>query len=323
MGRPRNIPLSSLTPALSPGSECFQSDTTAPVLHAWARLCVEMAQVEDILNSPLPLDGRMLEQLSQLYTTICTLYDNLPPDLAWHDSQSSPLHASGYALHTQICALQIVLQRIPTRSRHVLQHLDVVEDGEDVLPGFTLETSQTIIYEKAVRIARLVHLLVQVHGVEQIVPTMLDNIFVACMALILHVSSNQQQQEDPTLAEGDKQWLRVLSETLESVQKHYSMAYPIRQTLHFAARNTSVADIFRFDGSYEDNHQVQRDGAEFSNSSLRGPNLHSSASYLGSEDLIISDFAVGVSPTTVMAGMEAYHCQADVLPWCFNSALRT
>lgn len=208
-------------------------------LHAWAGLCVQVAKVGDMFNAPLPLD---LNALSQIYATIRTFYYSLPPGLACTDSQMSSLDASAYALNTQFCALQILLHRLPTRHRHAKQDLDPLENDEVVLPGFTQQESLGAIYVNAVRIARLVHFLVQIHGIEHIVPTILDNIFVAAVALIRHILRNTHQASSQ---ERDKLWLQKLSNTLEAVQKHYHMACGIRTTLFSIVETTPLAGIFK------------------------------------------------------------------------------
>lgn len=239
LGRPRSIPLATVQSALYLDGKNDHNNTGMSALHAWAGLCVHMANVGDMFNAPLPLD---LNALSQICATIRTFYYSLPPGLACTDSQMSSLDASAYALNTQFCALQILLHRLPTRHRHPKQDLDPLENDEVVLPGFTQQESLGAIYANAVRIARLVHFLVQIHGIEHIVPTILDNIFVAAVALIRHILRNTHQASSQ---DRDKLWLQKLSNTLEAVQKHYHMVCGIRAALFYIVEKTPLAGVFK------------------------------------------------------------------------------
>jgi hypothetical protein len=327
LGRPRSIPLPSVTLALFYNDEDLQSNTATPTLVAWVRLCIEIAQAGDILNSSLPLDDLAIERLSQLQATVGRFPDTLPDNMTWHDSKSSPLHPSGYALHTQISAFQIQLHHIPTRSRHPMHYFDIVEDSKVVLNGSTPETSQAIVYENAVRIARLVRLLVQIHGTEQIVPTILDNIFVAAMVLIQHIASSQQLQDEDSLraVERDKNWLQILSKTLAEAQKHYAMNLQIRQALSLAVQRTHLASIFDLDSGHE-NPLPSYSASGLGSSPLHQPQPPqrppaSNYTYLGSE--FMNDVAFEMSPN-LMTGIEL--CQEpgpNACPWSSNHIVQT
>jgi hypothetical protein len=330
LGRPRSIPLPSVTLALSYNDEDLQSNTATPTLDAWVRLCIEIAQAGDILNSSLPLDDFAIERLSQLQAKVGRFPDTLPDNMTWRDSKSSPLHPSGYALHTHISAFQIQLHHIPKQSRHPMHCLDIVEDSKMALNSSTPETSRTIVYENAVRIARLVRLLVQIHGTEQIVPTILDNIFVAAMVLIQHIATSQQLQDEDSLRaiERDKNWLHILSKTLAEAQKHYAMTLQIRQALSLAMQSTHLADIFELESGHENPlpSQSARVGLEPSPPHQPQPPQHPPAAnytYLRSEDPFMNDFAFEMSPN-LMTGIEL--CQEpgpNACPWSSNHMVQT
>lgn len=241
LGRPRQIPISAVSLNFPTSKIGDPADTATVAFHGWVQLSIQTAFVADILNDALPLDDQAVQQLSQLYTTIQSFQDSLPPGVKWEDSEMLPLDSSAYALNAQVAALQVILHRIPTRCRAASRGLDTLENQPVTLSGFTSDLSKRICYNNALRIAQLVRMCVQIHGIENIAPTMLDNMFVAAMVLIRRTLESDAQDWWPAR---DRPWLVVLSDALEGVQKHFPMAYRIRFRLSHAVENTSMADIF-------------------------------------------------------------------------------
>lgn len=221
-----------------------------------------MAFVADIVNDALPLDDQAIQQLSQLCANIQSFQDSLPPGVKWEGSTMSPLDSSAYSLNTQAAALQIIIHQIPTRCRRPAKrglndnnnntNPPRVQSPSATLSGFEPELSQRICYDNAVRIAQLVRISVEIHGVENMSPTMLDNMFVAAMVLIRRNLDSTELHQDWWL-DKDRQWLVVLSEALDAVQKHFPMAYRIRFRLSRAVENTPMDDIFNLEKAVGEN----------------------------------------------------------------------
>lgn len=246
LGRPRQIPISAVSLNFPLRNVCDPADTSTVVFYGWVQLCIQMAFVADIVNDALPLDDQAIQQLSQLCANIQSFQDSLPPGVKWEDSEMSPLDSSAYGLNAQAAALQIIIHQIPTRCRPPKRGLTnpLRSQPPVALSGFNPESSQRICYGNALRIAQLVRMSVKIHGIENMSPTMLDNMFVAAMVLIRR---NLESELQDWWLDKDRQWLIVLSEALDAVQKHFPMAYRIRFRLSRAVENTSMADIFNLE----------------------------------------------------------------------------
>ncbi|KAJ9641713.1 hypothetical protein H2204_002775 [Knufia peltigerae] len=262
LGRPRQIPISAVSLNF-PSREIYDpANTSTVVFYSWVQLCIQMAFVADIVNDALPLDDQAIQQLSQLCANIQSFQDSLPPGVKWEGSTMSPLDSSAYSLNTQAAALQIIIHQIPTRCRRPAKrglndnnnntNPPRVQSPSATLSGFEPELSQRICYDNAVRIAQLVRMSVEIHGVENMSPTMLDNMFVAAMVLIRRNLDSTELHQDWWL-DKDRQWLVVLSEALDAVQKHFPMAYRIRFRLSRAVENTPMDDIFNLEKAVGEN----------------------------------------------------------------------
>jgi hypothetical protein len=237
LGRPRRIALE-----IVPQSKLHEpADAGMTHLSIWVKLCSFIAQVGDILNAPLPLDYVALSRLSQLRLMIRECQDCLPSGLNDENSKISELDAPAYALNTCFCMLQINILRIPLQLCRPNEYVYIHKDDDMSLPGITPGDSRAIIHENAVRVAQLAKSFVQIHGVEQMVPTMLENIFVAALSLIQHILHNQQLGVS---YERDMGLLRFLSLLLEKVEKHYHLACRINHALYSIVENTSLAGTF-------------------------------------------------------------------------------
>jgi hypothetical protein len=161
-------------------------DSGSPLLDAWVGLCGPMAEVTDILNSSSLSDPAALDRLSILDAKLHAWYENLPPELRCSDSQIIDLDVTAYGLHMQFCKIQIFLHRSPcmvhSRKRKFGESLEC-----GVLPGWTPEQSGKIIYQSAIRIARLLLTYRQIFGVNKIPSIMLDNVNLAATTLISHI----------------------------------------------------------------------------------------------------------------------------------------
>lgn len=278
LGRPRQIPISAVSLNFPLSKIYDPADTSTVVFYGWVRLCIQMAFVADIVNDALPLDDEAIQQLSQLCANIQSFQDSLPPGVKWEDSEMSPLHSSAYGLNTQASALQIIIHQIPTRRRPAQRGLNKPLASQPPVPlsGFTPDLSQRICYDNALRIAQLVRMSVEIHGVENMSPTMLDNMFVAAMVLIRR---NLESDLQDWRLDKDSQWLIVLSAALEAVQKHFPMAYRIRFRLSRAVENTSMAEIFNLEKAGE-NRAGEKPGPLAAPFPALNPN----------EDILMGDF---------------------------------
>lgn len=276
-------------------------------LHEWTCLCTQVARAQDIINGTMPLDSDAMDRLSRIYVALESDYSNLPSNLAWNEDDTVTLEPSAYPLHTQYLAVQIMLLRPPSRNTQSTQYQDIIETNDNVLPGFTLQTALDLIHQKAVRIARLVQLLTQIHGIELVVPTILDNIFIATRSLIREVLRN------PQTLDSDEQWLRMFAQILGTVQRHYHMACRIRNALLDMVRGTTMAGIFDTGLSNPDMMWLPAQGR----SPMGGGTYTWPAS---GPDLLMNDFqkALGLSTGPLDNGQGSV-IQPD-LAWLFGKA---
>jgi hypothetical protein len=113
------------------------------------------------------------------------------------------------------------------------------------LRGQTLQQSRSDYHDSAVRIARLLAAFKERVGLERVPPVMLDNLYMATIALISWAS-----REGPTgeKYESDLGWMILLLDALEALQIHYPVAIRMRLTLSDVLRrgwlgNTSSSPL--------------------------------------------------------------------------------
>lgn len=239
-GRPGTIS-SAVIRETSYISNGFDHSSPSPTLDAWVQHCILVSEIASVLNSPTPFDRQSLDQLSQLFKKTQNAYQSLPSALIFRESQVPEFDSWAYALNMQYCGLQIILHRIPTLIRLRKRVLDVQNQHQNTLPGFTLEESQSIKHENAVRIAILFRSYIQIHGIERLHSVMLDNLFVAIFTLVQYMLGKQNQ--NPTVVR-DMQWLRVLAGAMELAQKHFPVLFRMRRTMSSTVENTFLAGMF-------------------------------------------------------------------------------
>ncbi|KAJ4243999.1 hypothetical protein NW762_014612 [Fusarium torreyae] len=224
LGRPSCIPKSILSVAASRCQANRESD--APWLNAWVGLCVPMAEISQVLNDKSIADSQRIALLPQLISDMEEWSEKLPPGLAYKENSLTGMDPAGYGLHTQYCKVQILVRRALARKikagkrRH--SEISVDEDTRG-----SSDDSQAMIYQYALRTARLVVTYREAFGLEKIPSIMLDNAVVAATALIQHADSEYTSDSTQKTAV----WLRQLLKSLELVQPHFPIVGRMLESL--------------------------------------------------------------------------------------------
>lgn len=240
-GRPSTISITVASAMFNAAGRFENQCPNTPTLEPWISHCIIVSEIAGVLNAPGQLGRDALNRLSQLCAATTAAYESLPPVVKYRDSEISELDSSAYALNMQYCGLQIVLHRIPALLRHRRRIPDTSNFIQSTLPGFTKQDSDGIKRENALKIVQLLHTFVQIYGIERIHSVMLDCVYLAASALTHHILSAQNQISLPGR---DTQWLRFLSSTMESAQKHYPVVARMRRTLSNTVENTPLSTIF-------------------------------------------------------------------------------
>ncbi|KAH7134498.1 fungal-specific transcription factor domain-containing protein [Dactylonectria estremocensis] len=239
LGRPSSIPSSVMSVASSRCSEGRKSDSAW--LNAWVGLCVPMAEVSRILNDQSIADSDRYTSLRKLTRNIEQWYESLPPELAYNENGLTNMDMAGYGLHTQYCKVQILLRRAFSRSPNARKrrHSQITNDTG---PATLSDESNVIVYDYALRIARLVVTYREAFGMEKIPSIMLDNAVVAATAMVRHFNKTD------SLGEMKQQtiWLRQLVKTMESVQPHFPVVGRMLDSLRQICGDGPLCNMFHF-----------------------------------------------------------------------------
>ncbi|OAL44221.1 hypothetical protein IQ07DRAFT_649271 [Pyrenochaeta sp. DS3sAY3a] len=243
LGRPSSISLGFVRTA-----RLAAKNVTVPdELDAWVSLCVMIAKVTKALNSSPWADVYAYDRrLSELASELDTCFEHLPTRLRYEEGSAFDLEACAYGLNIQHFGLRIVLHRNSIRLREERRsEFEGIQAQQSAQHENSqrLSKSARIVHQSAVRVAKLIRTYKQLYGVEKIITIMLDNMFVASTALILHILSSSPH--NPTISEKDVQWLRSLSETLEEVQKFYPITTVMISTLSQLVKDTALGGTFR------------------------------------------------------------------------------
>lgn len=208
----------------------------------WVQLCLQMLDIIEILNEP-PEDRRpdRMLRLCSCEMKIQSTFDGLPPEFSFEDGRIDELDADAYAPYMQYLGIQIMIHRNMAKTGD----LDFSANSGEMQPK-SLDHIHAVMHENAVRIAKLVQYFQQIFGVEGMVTVMLDNVFVAAVALISHILRIQQQARP---IDKDTRWLQSLSQALVSVEKHYPITRNMRSSLAQMVTNTSISHIFPYKNS--------------------------------------------------------------------------
>ena len=237
LGRPRTISL----PMLCATRGSIQHTVDNRILYAWVDLCVHIAEVSDIVNTPHSRTSQFMAQLLVLDSRIQNTYEALPLDLAYRQMSTAELDAAGYAYHMQFYSTKIVLHRALIKSS--LGRETPLPESVPSTNGiflYTPDSSSKNMYESAVRITELAVTYRQIFGLDKMITVMLHNMYMAAITLINHVLVLQRQG---TQAESDIRRIRQLVDTLYQVQKHFPIAFRMCHTLSEILSGTSLAAL--------------------------------------------------------------------------------
>lgn len=235
LGRPNAIP----NPVLSAVKRVVGDGSCNNTMHMWVALCMQMLDIIEILNSSptrLQADRTANFRLCSLEINLRSVFDGLPQELAFDDARIDELDAEAYGPHMQYFGIQVTLHRAMIKAGQSS------ETGEDDIQPKSLDHLYSVVHQDAIRIAKLVLSYRRIFGLENIITVMLDNIYVAAMALVSHVVRVQQISQP---YENEVRWLRLLNEVLEAVEKHYPITARMRTCLIHFISQTSLAGLFQ------------------------------------------------------------------------------
>jgi hypothetical protein len=225
LGRPSLIKLSDFsTPRPRVTEPSFEIQTQA----AWVDLSIMSSEISDIFNCPSLVDEQTIRRLTEVDAHLHSWYDSLPSALKWKDSSDIDLHPCVFALHMQFYGIQILVFRTSIMTRRKFSPAAFSEEEICKLRGYTLDQSRLAYRDNAVRIARLLAAFQQKVGIERVPTVMLDNLYIATIALISYVSRANCPKD---ALEIDIQWMISLLDALETLQTHYPVTTRMRLTL--------------------------------------------------------------------------------------------
>ncbi|KAF2020083.1 hypothetical protein BU24DRAFT_477225 [Aaosphaeria arxii CBS 175.79] len=281
LGRPSSIPQSFMNAAASRSRMGLGSDS--PWLNAWVGLCVPMAQVSHVLNEQSISDFDRSDSLRKLLKQIEEWYDDLPPGMTYDDRGLTNMDLAGYGLHSQYCKVQnLVRQALATPQNTRKRRRSQLTS--DVSPPATATDSKSIIYQYALRTARLVVTYREVFGTEKIPSIMLDNAVVAATTMIEHLNEAGNLDE----MRHEVTWLRHLIKSMELVQIHFPiigrMLDSLKQICGSGPLSTMLSPVHR--GSVEAARHHPR--------ALSQSLDFGSSSNIAQEDPLVSGFDPGI-----------------------------
>lgn len=239
LGRPSSIPKSAMD-AAQLGWE--DAGSHSPWLNAWVALCIPMAQISHVLNDQSINEADKTASLRELHKKIEEWHDGLPAPLMYDENRLTDMDLPGYGLHSQYCKVQIFLQQglrrgsLNWRKRTHAQLAD-----ESTALQASPDDSDAVIYQYALRIARLVVTYREAFGLEEIPSIMLDNAVVSATVMIQHLNktSNANEVQHRSL------WLRQLVRSLESMQPHYPIISRMLDSLRQICGSGPLKGIFQ------------------------------------------------------------------------------
>ncbi|KAM5370006.1 hypothetical protein ACJZ2D_008689 [Fusarium nematophilum] len=239
LGRPSSIPSSVMSVASSRCREDRKSDSAW--LNAWVGLCVPMAEVSHVLNDQSVSNSDRSTSLRKLARKVEEWYESLPSELAYNENGLTNMDMAGYGLHTQYCKVQILIRRAFARSPNARKrrHSQITSDTGSATSS---DESNVIVYDYALRIARLVVTYREAFGMEKIPSIMLDNAVLAATAMARHLNKPDRlgEMKQQTI------WLRQLVKTMESVQPHFPVVGRMLDSLRQICGNGPLCSMFQF-----------------------------------------------------------------------------
>ncbi|KAL5324734.1 hypothetical protein ACEPPN_009282 [Leptodophora sp. 'Broadleaf-Isolate-01'] len=214
LGRPSSIPRSVMRAAVSRCKARRKSDS--PWLNAWVGLCEPMAEISHVLNDQSNGDVDKSASLRKLLKQVEGWYEDLPLELMYNESRLINMDMAGYGLHTQYCKVQILLRRALAKPLNTKKR-QYYQTTSDCGSQASSDDLDAVIYQHALRIARLLVTYREAFGVEKIPSIMLDNAVVAATAMIAHLNNSgilDRMQKELL-------WLRQLIKSIETLQPHF------------------------------------------------------------------------------------------------------
>lgn len=204
---------------------------------SWVALCSRISEVTEILNAPGNAQDRIIDNMLDVDAKIVTSYALVPTEVSSQYCQLSELDESAYGLNIQFLGIRVVLHR-------ALVRLQCERNRQLSNPGLTrVNKSRAIMHDNAVGICRLLMAYREIFGLENIITIMLDNMYIAAGTLVSHVVHPPTGSASLAVSE-ELQFLKVLSEIMEAVQKHYPVAEKMRSTLSKITSNTELSGMF-------------------------------------------------------------------------------
>jgi hypothetical protein len=206
---------------------------------AWVDLSLMSSEISDIFNCPSLVDEQTIRRLSDVDARLHSWYDSLPPALKSSESFDTELHPHVIALHMQFCGIQVLVYRTSIMTRRKFSPAAFSEEEICRLRGQTLQQSRLDYHDNAVRISRLLIAFKAKVGLERVPTVMLDNMYIATIALISYVSRSGRTGEE---FEADIRWMTTLLDALEALQVHYPVAIRMRLTLSDVLQRSWLAN---------------------------------------------------------------------------------
>ncbi|OAG43893.1 hypothetical protein AYO21_01745 [Fonsecaea monophora] len=234
LGRPTSIS----SPVIAAVRRIMAGRCYTNTLDMWVALCLQMVDIVEILNSLGTIrhaDRSANLRLCSLEINLRSVFDRLPHELAFDDARIDELDAEAYGPHMQYFGMQVTIHRAMIKAGQS------GASGRDDAQPKSLDHLYAVVHENAVRIAKLVLSYRHIFGLENVITVMLDNVYVAAVALASHIIRMRQLSLP---FENDVRWLRSLYEVLEAVEKHYPVTLRMRSSLTHFLNQTSLTNIF-------------------------------------------------------------------------------
>jgi hypothetical protein len=138
------------------------------------------------------------------------------------------MEADSYALRMQFCGIRILLHRAILKSE-----IDSLSVSRDRL--------YASIHDDAIQISELIFSYHRIYGIQDVVTVMIDNVFIASVALISHVHRVSQTGQS---ADKAIHWLQFLSRTLRLTARHFPVALRMQNYLAGIVENSCLSCIF-------------------------------------------------------------------------------
>lgn len=237
LGRPSLIKVSDFS---TPRPKVIDPSFEVQMQAAWVDLCLMSSEISDIFNCPSLVDEQSIRRLSDIDARLHSWYDALPRALKSPvNSHDTDLHPHVFALHMQFCGIQILFYRTSIMTKRKFSAAAFSEEEICKLRGQTVQQSRSNYRYNAVKIARLLADFKKKVGLERLPTVMLENIYIANIALISYISKRTTTGEESNT---DIQWLGLLLDDLEALQTHYPVAVRMRLTLSDVLRRGWLAN---------------------------------------------------------------------------------